>query len=158
MCLKERCAIAAPALPMLHAHSASGMPLQCAQAAVFASFDNDGSGQLSVDEVRPMEHTSAASTDSAAIPTASSATKSCPPSMQLQRALKILGLEMSGPETELLMREIDSSGNGEISYEEVSSRLWRLASLGNVLLPALQCRTTMLPDIFLSFCSSSNMS
>ncbi len=43
----------------------------------------------------------------------------CPASAQLQRALKILGVAMSRPEVELLIKEIDSNGDGEVSCDEL---------------------------------------
>jgi Ca2+-binding EF-hand superfamily protein len=39
--------------------------------------------------------------------------------MQLQRALKILGVSMSTAEVELLIKEVDADGDGEISCDEL---------------------------------------
>eukprot|EP00887_Chlorella_sp_A99_P008156 scaffold12.g8156.t1 len=58
---------------------------------VFMSFDADGSGNLSRDE--------------------------------LQRALKILGVQLSAEEVALLTTEIDQNNDGEVSYEEFMSYL-----------------------------------
>lgn len=41
------------------------------------------------------------------------------PAVQLQRALKILGVSLSRAEVELLMKEIDVNGDGEISCDEL---------------------------------------
>jgi Ca2+-binding EF-hand superfamily protein len=81
---------------------------------VFSLFDSDGSGLLSADEVRRGQrgccHGRGTLMTSFGLRS---------PAVQLQRALKILGVSLSRAEVELLMREIDANGDGEISCDEL---------------------------------------
>lgn len=103
-------------------------PIACLQE-VFALFDADGSGLLSVGEVRPAAPTNPATQPAVRAPGAgldrplrvpllfSRSPPSCPSRptrLQLQRALRILGVRLSRPEAELLMQEVDADGDGEV--------------------------------------------
>lgn len=44
--------------------------------------------------------------------------------LQLRRAFKMLGIDMSQEESEYLLKEIDVDGDGDVSFEEFAVYVW----------------------------------
>ena len=45
-------------------------------------------------------------------------------SEELRRAMKLLGVNLSPAESDYLLKEIDTDGDGDVSFEEFTTYVW----------------------------------